>query len=211
MPFGSYSELRDTLKRWLKRRDLDDSIADFVALAEARMSADISDLPPMQRSAVVTTTPGQRTLALPTGFMWLKYAKAADGCDIDVVIPATIDASLRVGGRPQRIAFAGDQALLDPTPDAAYPITLAYVARIPALSDANPTNWVLQQAPQMYLYASLLEAEPFLANDARAALWGTAYQVALDGLRAQRWTGNPKLRHEPALAGGGHFDIVTGS
>lgn len=104
----------------------------------------------------------------------------------------------------------GHPALLDPTPDAAYPITLAYVARIPALSDANPTNWVLQQAPQMYLYASLLEAEPFLANDARAALWGTAYQVALDGLRAQRWTGNPKLQHEPALSGHGHFDIVTG-
>ena len=95
---------------------------------------------------------------------------AADVCDIDVVIPAMIDASPHTGGRPQRIAFAGDQALLDPTPDAAHPITLAYVARIPALSDANPTNWVLQQAPQMYLYASLLEAEPFLANDARGAV-----------------------------------------
>lgn len=210
MPFGNYAELQASVKRWIKRSDLDDDIRDFIALAEARMSHDIADLPPMQRSVVVTTTPGQRTLALPTGFMWLKYAKATDVCDIDVVIPAMIDASPHTGGRPQRIAFAGDQALLDPTPDAAYPITLAYVARIPALSDASPTNWVLQQAPQMYLYASLLEAEPFLANDARAALWGTAYQVALDGLRAQRWTGNPKLQHDPALTGHSGFDIVTG-
>ena len=37
-----------TLKSWFKRRDLDDSITDFVALAESRMSTDISDLPPMQ-------------------------------------------------------------------------------------------------------------------------------------------------------------------
>lgn len=210
MPFGNYAELQAAVKRWIKRSDLDGDIRDFIALAEARMSHDIADLPPMQRSAIVTTTPGQRSIPLPEGWMWAKYAKCVGGRDLDVVVPEAIDGSPHTGGRPRRIAYAGGVAMVDPLPDAAHPITLAYVARIPALSNDAPINWVLQQAPQMYLYASLLEAMPFVAYDERAATWAGAYKVALDALREQRWLGNPKLQHDPVPTGHGGFDIVTG-
>lgn len=210
MPFGNYAELQASVKRWLKRKDLDADIRDFIALAEARMSHDVSDLPPMQRSATVATAPSIRTIALPADWMWPRYVKTEGGCDVDVVVPQAIDGSQRLGGAPRRIAFAGDVALLDPVPDVAYSLLLAYVARVPALSDAAPTNWLLAQAPQMYLYAALLEAMPFLEHDARAATWASAYRVALDGLREQRWSGSPRLQVDAALGQREHFDIRSG-
>jgi hypothetical protein len=40
---------------------------------------------------------------------------------------------------------------------------------------------MLTENPDIYLYGALLEAEPFLMNDARVQLWGTMLQqVAKD-------------------------------
>jgi hypothetical protein len=37
-------------------------------------------------------------------------------------------------------------------------------------------------APDLYLYGSLLEASPYIQNDDRLAVWGTALQQVLEQL-----------------------------
>jgi len=54
---------------------------------------------------------------------------------------------------------------------------------VTALSDTNTTNWLLTSHPDVYLYGSLLEAEPYLKDDERAALWGTLYEQAASQVR----------------------------
>ena len=44
---------------------------------------------------------------------------------------------------------------------------------------------MLTQNPDIYLYGSLLEAEPFLMNDQRVQLWATAYRQAVNDLQVQ--------------------------
>ena len=61
--------------------------------------------------------------------------------------------------------------------------TLIYYAKIPALSDANPTNWLLTRYPDAYLYACLLEAMPYNEEDARMQTWATAYATAIDKIQ----------------------------
>jgi hypothetical protein len=62
-----------------------------------------------------------------------------------------------------------------PTPDTTYDGELTYYAKIPSLSDSNTSNWLLAYAPDLYLYGALVEAEPYLKNDERIAVWGELY------------------------------------
>jgi hypothetical protein len=48
---------------------------------------------------------------------------------------------------------------------------LTTTSGLPALSVSNPTNWMLAENPDAYLYGSLAEAEGFGFNDARLATW----------------------------------------
>jgi hypothetical protein len=68
--------------------------------------------------------------------------------------------------------------LLAPTPDAEYPFEILYYELPPLLDDAVQTNWLTEYAPQLLLYATLLEATPFLKNDERINVWQSMYDRA---------------------------------
>jgi hypothetical protein len=65
--------------------------------------------------------------------------------------------------------------LILPPPDEAYPFEVLYYELPVLLDDANQTNWLTDYAPQVLLYASLLEATPFLKNDDRIPVWQQMY------------------------------------
>lgn len=55
------------------------------------------------------------------------------------------------------------------TPDEDYPFEICYFERPLPLSTADQTNWTTRYAPQLLLYATLLEAQPFLKRPERIA------------------------------------------
>ena len=65
--------------------------------------------------------------------------------------------------------------LIAPTPNAVAEVEIAYYEMPRLLDDANQTNWLTTYAPNLLLYASLLEAMPFLKNDERVATWQSMY------------------------------------
>lgn len=75
--------------------------------------------------------------------------------------------------------------IIAPTPDANYPIEILYY-ELPVLLDENTqTNWLTQYAPNLLLYATLLEATPFLKNDERIPVWQTMYASAAQALQGE--------------------------
>lgn len=68
--------------------------------------------------------------------------------------------------------------LIAPTPDAEYPIEILYYELPPLLDDTTQTNWLTEYAPQVLLYATLVEATPFLKNDERIPVWQNMYDRA---------------------------------
>lgn len=84
-----------------------------------------------------------------------------------------------------------EHLLVVPTPDSAYDFELAYFERPLPLSESNQTNWTTQYAPQLLLYGTLLEAQPFLKLTERIAEFQALYDraAAAVGNEAQRRLG----------------------
>tara|TARA_R110000796_G_scaffold171659_1_gene288702 strand:- start:40 stop:735 length:696 start_codon:yes stop_codon:yes gene_type:complete len=72
-----------------------------------------------------------------------------------------------------------DTILLAPAPEAAYTIELAYNALPTGLSSSNTTTWVSNNAPEMLLYACLVEAFKFLKNPQMVQMYEAYYKQTL--------------------------------
>jgi hypothetical protein len=79
--------------------------------------------------------------------------------------------------------------LIQPTPDAAYPFKIPYYGTLTMLDETTQTNWLTVNAPDLLLYASLLEAVPFVKVDERIQVWQGYYNAAKQALIMQELEG----------------------
>ena len=72
------------------------------------------------------------------------------------------EATRDTAGKPLNYNITQGEVELFPTPDATYNLEMYYYGKIPALTAANPTNAILTNFPDVYLYGSLMHSAPFL-------------------------------------------------
>jgi hypothetical protein len=72
-----------------------------------------------------------------------------------------------------------------PTPSAAFPYELIYYELPALLGDDVQTNWFTEYAPNALLYASLMEAAPFLKNEEIIPIWQAFYDRAVAALNGE--------------------------
>ena len=75
--------------------------------------------------------------------------------------------------------------LLTPTPDAAQAWEILYYEQPALLGDDFQTNWLTEYAPDLLLYATLLEATPFLKKDDRIQIWQAMYDRAAQAISGE--------------------------
>jgi len=75
--------------------------------------------------------------------------------------------------------------LIAPTPDDDYPYEILYNEQPVYLGDDSQTNWFTEYAPDALLYASLLEAQPFLKNEEMISTWDQFYQRAIGAINGE--------------------------
>jgi hypothetical protein len=84
---------------------------------------------------------------------------------------------------------------LVPAPGDDVEIEMIYYGKVPALSDAATTNWLLTKAPDLYLYGSLVHASPFLMDDQRiptfASMYSTRFEALNDESKTSTHSGGP--------------------
>ena len=88
-------------------------------------------------------------------------------------------------GTPKFYTILADEISLGPIPGSVMTLEMLFYKRFTNLSTSNVRNWLLTYAPDVYLYASMLEAEPFIMNDARIPVWSQALQQAITDLQEQ--------------------------
>lgn len=182
MSLTTYAGLQASIKSWLNHPAADVGVPDFIALAEIRFNR---ELRLNAQDSIANGTLSDQFIAIPSDLVDLKRITiTANGEEHDLryVTPEDFDRYQPLSGKPFVYTSFTNNYRVAPGPDGAYPYTVYYSARFPALADAG-TNWLLQNAPDVYLYGALMEAEPFLKNDGRIQLWATAFQNSIAKLR----------------------------
>ena len=75
--------------------------------------------------------------------------------------------------------------LIAPTPNAASTLEVLYYEQPALLGPTLQSNWLTEYAPELVLYASLLEATPFLKNDESVQLWQGLYDRCAQAFNGQ--------------------------
>jgi len=189
MAISTFAELKTATANWLDRSDLTDRIPEFIALAEARFNRILRIRDMETVSTAISTTGGTREYSLPTGFVQMKeFHLTTDPLTPLAYITPEMMTRLWAGsssGKPEVFTVIADNVRLGPSPDAVYTTSMLYYKTFTALSDDATTNDMLTNNPDVYLYGTLLEAEPFIMNDERVQLWGMAFKQAVDDIQNQ--------------------------
>ena len=89
-------------------------------------------------------------------------------------------------GAPQFYAdYDYQHWLITPTPASAQTLEILYYEQPRFLGEDFQTNWITEYAPDLLLYAALLEATPFLKSDERIQTWQGMYDRAAQALNGE--------------------------
>lgn len=185
MALSTYSELQTSVSNFLNRDDLTAVIPDFIALAEAQINRDLRHWQMQERS---TSDLAEQYLTRPGDWLeTIRFSISLNGYrELQYITPT--DMQKRRGlasdasGVPQYFTYSQDEIEVYPTPDQTYTAELIYTKKIAALSDSNTSNWLLADAPDVYLYGALMHSAPYLHDDARVTIWASLYKSAVDSL-----------------------------
>jgi hypothetical protein len=185
MALNTYAGMQDAIARWLRRTDLTSAIPDFISLAETRFNRELR-LRAME--TVVSGTLSTATLSVPSDMIELErlvlYPTNRE-VELEYFPPKNMQKYAGMSALPFAFTTINQQIYVGPAPDSAYAYSLFYIAKIPPLSASLTTNFLLTAAPDVYLYASLLEAAPYLKEDGRIALWEQAYNNSIAKVQHQ--------------------------
>ena len=185
MSFTSYSDLQDAIAGYLARSDLTTQIPDFIRLCEVRLRRDLR-IRQMLKSVTTTTTASDDTVELPSDFLEARdFIVVGNPVQpLNYQSPSLFNRNSRVAeaGKPLDYTILSNDFQLAPIPDGVYTVKLLYYAAPAFLSSSNTSNAFLANCPDLMLYGSLIEAEPYLMNDARINTWGTMFDRAKNSL-----------------------------
>lgn len=177
MSIDTYADLRTAVGNWLERSDLTSVIPDFVALSRAKAfrGDGTIGLEPLRVSAMVASA--SITITAGVGSMparWLEFLSlrwtGQHGPQLKF-LPAqsfwSYADSYESPETPAYYTIEGNTLRLQTTGNTT--VNAVYYAAFPALTADSDTDWVLTNAPHVWLHGALMEAANYVADPERAA------------------------------------------
>lgn len=168
MAITTYTELKAAIADYMARSDLTGNVADFIALAEARLNR---LLKMVETDATLTGVAASRRIDISSLSLIQPIALFAVVDGDEVQIHPKLDGSFtydETAGLPSFYAMDGTNIDFDRPLDDAYTFRFRYQSRF-ALSDAAPTNKLLTDHPDVYLAASIVWGSVYIKDVSQAA------------------------------------------
>ena len=157
---ADYASLQTAIATTLHRNDLTALIPVFIADAEERIYNDIR-IQAMEASYSQAISSG--VVTIPAGFLEWKFLYV-DGSSAHKLTRKSAEwiytnyPTRAAEGTPVFFAREGGSLIFGPYPTDGLIVKGLYYKRLPALSDSNTTNWLIENAPDLLRYAALTEA-----------------------------------------------------
>lgn len=199
MTLATYSNLKTQIASFLNRDDLASHIDAFIDLAEAKINRDVRHWK-MEKRSIATFDEGYESL--PSDWIETVRLSKENGKEIKRVSNADMmrmkAASDGLSGDPLYYTLIAKRIELYPAPASNFAAELVYLGKVDALSDAETTNWLLEDAPDVYLYGALMHTAPWLKEDERLQVWSGLYLSAVQDLnntgKASEFSGPLRIR-----------------
>lgn len=181
MAINTKATLEAQVVAYMQRSDLASQVGTFTELATARFN-EVLRVPQME--VLVTTTMTDEWTELPSDFLGMRYIETSAGKRLTFVTPEQFALYVEKDRRldPPIYTIADMSFRVFPAPTSST-VELLYWQRIPALTNASDTNWLLEAFPQAYLAACLCEGYQFLQDDERAMKWDAKAERAIGAIR----------------------------
>jgi hypothetical protein len=183
----TYAELKRVVADWLDRGDLENVVPVLITLAEARLQRDRR----VRNLATATYSITADDIAVPTTFGVLEswYHDGPNYYGPIETVGAeqlgTLKARFTPTGAPRYAAIVAGKFRFAPGPDSTYTTKMVFWETLSALSAG--ANWLYTSHPDVYLYASLVEAEPYLGRDPRVLTWKAELEERLEAMHRYTW------------------------
>lgn len=174
MAIDSYGALQAAISTWLVRPELTEfELSIFTQLAEAEIAGD-AFVQAMESTEAGTLT--GETLAHPAGLIEARRLTVGDKLYY-YRTPEVFYANSQAGNVARIFTSIGQTFhILGGASGDAY--TLVYRATLPALETAG-ANWLLQRAPDAYLWACCKQGAVYYQDDMAAARFNGMYRAAM--------------------------------
>lgn len=187
----TYSSLLTAIGDYLKRSNLTSFAPNFVQSWEEKFYRQPANFGRWMETSGTIGTIASSVIAVPATYLGLKvaYVDGSPSTRLDRKSLTQLYGRYPRGGdtgTPQWIARDGANFVFGPAPDAAYVIKGVYWAKptvLRSFAGDAAAHWLIVNAPDLVLYGSLLQAEPFSKNDARITVWQQLYNDALQDYR----------------------------
>jgi hypothetical protein len=178
LDFDSYEDFQSVVATYLQRANLTAQIPLFIQLAETRLGNLIKTFP-QQVALPYSLIPAQGTnvISLPSDFGALIRA-TYNNKPLQYVSPEQMDL-YNTTIHKHEFTIVGSNFFLQTLVDGSSTLTLYYYQALQGLSDNNESNWVLEDYPNIYLYATLLEAAVYMMDDERLPTWTQMLEEAI--------------------------------
>jgi hypothetical protein len=183
------SELRTQIASWLNRTDLTSAQIDlFITAAESDIR---NDLTVRESEQVATGSVVANEFAAPSDFLFTRML-SVDGHVVEYLSPDKFAQFVDMDWNAGHYTISGSTFKV--LGGSAYSLT--YMAQIDVLSADGSQNWVLTNAPDVYLWAACKYGSVFLRDPEAATGYGQLYQSAalrLNNLETKARFGGPMM------------------
>ena len=181
MAYDTYNDLVASVADYLREDNLTSQIGDFIILFESVEGAKLVH-PDGQTITTINISTSPANLPGDCGHVRMfgeQGKKPADQVSLEKLYDRDRQKVYAVTASSD--ADTTLQKLFLPTAPAIE-TTYDIVYRQKLLPLATSLNWLYRNFPMIYLYGTLLQAEPYLSKDDRIATWNALYQGALRAL-----------------------------
>ena len=171
MSITTNGQLETAVANWLHRDDLTSIIPDLITIAETRIFREVR-CRVMESALTGTTSSG--VLAVPSDYLAIKFAYITGAPTSKLSRMSASQLYERwplrtAAGKPVAIAREGTNFIFGPFPGSDYTIGGIYYAK--PIAVATSANALFLANPDLYLFAALCEATPYLKDDPRIPIW----------------------------------------